>query len=299
MDTTSQSALTDGRHVSNGTVLDSIISTIGDLPASPAIVSTVMGLTSDLNSKLVDVSRVLASDQSLTAKVLKLSNSSFYGRPGGVKSLQEAVLILGFFTVRSIVVATSAYGMFKKEDKNGPEAKLWRHSLSTAVAARQLADAVGHPQSEEVFIAALMHDIGKLVMIQKLSEKYRQIIAEVEETAGRFDEIEQAVFGFTHCDVAAVLLEKWSFPPSLIRGIERHHQLPEMDDSPDSLVPHVIHLANYMAKRLQVGFTDYSVDDLACLESAKALSLSEDKIAAIDEQFRERYEAEMGVFEEL
>ncbi len=299
MDSTSQQALSGGGHVGNGHVLDSIIATIGDLPASPAIVSTVMGLTSDLNSKLVDVSRVLSSDQSLTAKVLKLSNSSFYGRSGGVKSLQEAVLILGFFTVRSIVVATSAYGMFKREDKNGPEAKLWRHSLSTAVAARQLADAVGHPESEEVFIAALMHDIGKLVMIQRLSEKYRKIIAQVEETAGRFDEIELRVFGFTHCDVAAVLLEKWSFPSSLIRGIELHHNLPEMDDTADTLVPHVIHLANYMAKRLQVGFTDYYVEDLANLDSAQALSLNEDKIAAIDDQFRDRYEAEMGVFEEL
>lgn len=88
-------------------ILDRIISTLGDLPASPAIVSTVMGLTSNPDSKVTEISKVLSADQSLTAKVLKLSNSSFYGRPKGVKTLQEAILLLGFFTVRSIVVATS------------------------------------------------------------------------------------------------------------------------------------------------------------------------------------------------
>ena len=117
-------------------ILDRIISTLGDLPASPAIVSTVMGLTSNPDSKIVDISKVLSADQSLTAKVLKLSNSSFYGRPKEVKTLEEAILLLGFFTVRSIVIATSAHTMYTKEIAGNSPEKLWQHSLATAVAAR-------------------------------------------------------------------------------------------------------------------------------------------------------------------
>lgn len=116
---------------SNST-LEKIIGTIGDLPASPAVVSVVMGLTSNLDSNVDEISKVLCSDQSLTAKVLMLSNSSFYGRSKEVVSLDEAIPILGFFSVRSMVIATSAQTMYSSGEKDNPREWLWRHSLSTA-----------------------------------------------------------------------------------------------------------------------------------------------------------------------
>ena len=117
-----------------------IVDTIGELPASPAVVGAVMNLTSDLNSTITDITRVLSADQSLTAKVLRLSNSSFYGRAKEVGTLAEAIIILGFFTVRSLVVASSAHSMYCRcngMDRCNAE-RLWQHSLSTGIAARCL-----------------------------------------------------------------------------------------------------------------------------------------------------------------
>ena len=108
--------------------LDRLVSTVGELPASPAILSAVMGMTSNLDTRLDDLTEVLSSDVSLTAQVLKLSNSSFYGRAKEVTTLQEAVPILGFFALRSMVMASAAHTMFSDDNPNSTRSRLWRHS---------------------------------------------------------------------------------------------------------------------------------------------------------------------------
>ena len=279
-------------------ILERIVSTLGELPASPAIVSTVMGLTSNPDSKVVDISKVLSVDQSLTAKVLKLSNSSFYGRPKAVKTLQDAILLLGFFTVRSIVIATSAHTMYTKEASSGPQEKLWQHSLATAVAARQIAQRIRHPAKDEVFIAALLHDIGKLVLLQKLTEKYLEIVTEVEDTGGRFIDVEADRLGFTHCEVAAILLDHWQFPQSLKEAVLDHHDpAPAQDDEPLP-ISHIICLGNEMAKHLEVGFDDAQAESMAGVESARLMGLDEETLQNILQETEEYYHIETSIFEE-
>ena len=148
--------------------LNKIVSMVGDLPAVPAVISAAMGMTANLQSNVADISRTLSLDQSLTVKVLKLSNSPYYGRRTEVETLNEAIIVLGFSAVRSLVVAASSHGMFVSDNSDDAGCKLWRHSLSTAIAGRQIAGKVGYRDSEEVFIAALLHDVGKLVMLEKL-----------------------------------------------------------------------------------------------------------------------------------
>lgn len=278
--------------------LNNIIATVGELPASPTIVSAVMGLTADLESRVEDISKVLSSDQSLTAKVLKLSNSSFYGRPKNVNTLEEAIMILGFFTVQSMVVATSAHTMYTKDDDEGYKAKLWRHSLSTAVAARQIAKSVRHPDAEQAFIAALLHDIGKLVLLQKIPTRYKEIVAEVEAGRKTFLNVETGELGFNHCDVAALLLEAWDFPAALTEAIFAHHLLPPVEEGKAVPVAHLVHLGNCMAKTLNVGFNDAVEENLSELQSAQALSLDEARIEELLEEITEHYTTEISIFEE-
>jgi putative nucleotidyltransferase with HDIG domain len=279
-------------------LLDRIVTTLGDLPASPAIVSTVMGLTSNPDSKVVEISKVLSADQSLTAKVLKLSNSSFYGRPKEVKTLDEAILLLGFFSVRSIVIATSAHTMYTKETKRGPQAHLWEHSLATAVASRQLATRLKHPEKDEIFISALLHDIGKLVLLQKLPEIYLEVVNRVEAENASFTATESEQLGFTHCDVAAVLLDKWQFPSSLRETIFLHHAPPGAVEGEAVPAAHLICLGNLLAKRLGVGFNDARVDDLAATESARLMGLDNASLEQILEETREYYQVETNIFGE-
>ncbi|HOP06202.1 MAG TPA: HDOD domain-containing protein [candidate division Zixibacteria bacterium] len=282
----------------NDDAIENVISAVGELPASPAIVSSVMGLTSDLDSNVTDISRVLSSDQSLTAKVLKLSNSSFYGRSKGVRTLQEAVLILGFFTVRSLVVATSTHSMYMKDDEYGLKKKLWQHSLSSAVTARQLAERIGYDDGDELFIAALLHDIGKLVMMQKMSKQYEEIVVRVQDEQREFYDVEHEVFGFSHDQVAKVLLESWSFPESIIESVCWHHQLPPIEEGIPVPGAYLINLSNSVAKSFGVGFNNPVPENIADLESARVFGLNEDDINEIAARAFEQYQSEVGIFEE-
>ncbi|MCP4581274.1 MAG: HDOD domain-containing protein [candidate division Zixibacteria bacterium] len=283
--------------VKSNSTLEKILSTVDELPASPAIVNSVMGLTSDLDSTIEEVSRVLSSDQSLTAKVLRLSNSPYYGRTQEVTNLEEAVLLLGFSTVRSMVVATSARGLFNMENKDGWEAKLYRHSISTAIASRQIAGHIKHPAKDQIFIAALLHDIGKLVLMQKIASRYREVVEQVESRSASFFDTENGILGFTHCDVASILLKKWLFPSSLIEAINEHHCPPAPENGKPAPLAHVINVGNYMAKKLEAGFNDCKIENLEELESAKILELDDEALEEIYEKFKEYYQIEIKILE--
>lgn len=277
--------------------LDKIVSTVGELPAAPAVVVTAMRLTANLESSTDNISQILSSDQSLTARVLRIANSPFYGRVKKVQSVDEAVLILGFKSIRSLIVASSAHSLYFIGNASGSQAKLWRHSLSTAIAARQIAERLQHPEMEETFISALMHDIGKLVLIQKLPEWYSRIVKEIEEKACSFREVEQRVFHFDHCDVASLLLTQWEFPMPLVRAIVRHHRPPSFRPGGAVPIAQIVHLANFMAKNLNVGFNDEKVEILSRLPSAQAMALNENVLGQIFEKFQDHYLEEIRIFE--
>lgn len=284
-------------NVARRPLLDKVIDTIGELPASPAIVSSVMGLTANLDANVDQISKALASDQALTAKVLRLSNSSFYGRSKEVNSLTEAIMILGFFTVRSIVIATSTHRLYNCNDSNAPQSKLWRHTLATAVAARQIATHLRRPEKDEVFIAALLHDIGKLVMMQRVAEPFANVIERVEESHSSFLSVENEILGFNHCDVGIVLLQKWQFPDSLTQAIYRHHNLPGPDED-NAFMAYLINLGNCLAKNLEVGFSDNRIEQLSETTPARHLGLDQDTIDEIATKVAEHYQTEIRIFEE-
>ena len=288
--------MTDTKDINN--ILENVISTVGDLPAAPIIISTAVKLTSNLESNIADISRVLSSDQSLTAKVFRLSNSPYYGRASEVNTLKEAIIVLGFMTVRSIVIATAAHNMFLSDEKNKLETKLWQHSLATAISAREIAKHLNNPEKEEIFVTALMHDIGKLVILQKLPEWFTKILNEVEENNDSFHMVEKRVFRFNHCDVASLLLKDWSFPPKLVSAIVNHHNPPSFRRDALPPISHIIHVANYMGKNLNVGFDDEKIEKLINIPSCDLLRLKEDDLDEIFEKVEENYYAEVRLFEE-
>jgi len=279
-------------------VLRRMVSTIGELPASPVIITSVMGMTANLDTNVTDVSHLLASDSTLTAKVLKLANSSYYGRPQEVSSVREAILIMGFYAVRTLVIASSARSLFSGAEPDGPVEKLWRHSLATAIASRQIASYLKHPQRDEVFIAGLLHDIGKLVMLENLGFRYRDIILQVERSNGSFLEEEQKHLGFTHVDVAHLVTARWGLPRALVTGIADHHTLKGY--RPDSPIPmaYIVNLANQMAKQLRVGFGDTREKELGRLESTQAMRLEDEKLEELATCVHDYYQTEIRILNE-
>ncbi len=292
MQSVSQSEITANRQ------MDQIINSLGELPSSPAVINLVLKMTSDFNSDIKALSKALSADQTLTAKILKLSNSSFYGRAQGVATLEEAVMILGFFTLRSLVIATSTHALFKDDIPNSPERQLWVHSLATGIASRIIAQKTPGANVEEAFIGGLMHDIGKLIFLQKMPEMYLEIVNKVESGSSTFSETELESFGFTHSSLGSILMIKWSFPQELIDGVADHHK-PEKSCSieSDSSLAAIINLANAMAKSIGADFGQAPPESLTELQSAKFLEIDDEAIVAILAELQDSFEEEKSIFE--
>jgi putative nucleotidyltransferase with HDIG domain len=215
--------------------LREIIEATGQLPALPATTARLLELMDDESAGTGTVLEVIGTDPALTANLLKLCNSAYYGLRREVGSVHEALVLLGNRTVVQLAFATSLGDVLR-----GPLAgyrlerdALWRHSLAVAVGAAHLAGAVGdRALRERAFTAGLVHDIGKLVLNGPLKAKLQQL-----PQTGSYDALRQGerdVLGFDHAEAGRALAESWSFPAALAEVIGRHHDLQGPDAAPAS-----------------------------------------------------------------
>ena len=288
-------------------LMKKVIATLGELPMSQAaVVSTVMRMTSDINTEVNKLSHALSTDQALTARVLRMSNSPFYGRMRGVTSLSEAIMILGFYTIRSLVVATSTCAMFKRDNKSGLERELWNHSLAVALGSRIVARCVGSPKVEEAFLAGLMHDIAKLVMLQRFSKEYQPVLDEADRRGAPHLEIERELLGFTHAELGAIILDQWNLPKFLVE-VTRHHHDPDagaaelgsgIGGNDVTKTAHIVCFANELARSQGCGFREPTGETMTGLRSTEFLALSPETIGQIADELKVRFAEEMKLFEE-
>ena len=205
--------------------LAKVVSRVGDLPAIPAIVTEVMELTSDPNVSVSSVSVLIERDPVLTAKLLKISNSAYFGMRQVVGTLKLALVILGVREVRNMVLGIASIDTFRDEDTEIllGQGGLWRHSLLVAGIAKKLGSHLGLSHQGEDFIAGLLHDIGKLVLWKRLGQEYRQLYGRAKQEGLPLHRLEEDVFGFNHADAAAALAESWNLPETLTFAIGAHH----------------------------------------------------------------------------
>lgn len=231
-----------------------IVEQLGELPAAPVILSKALRLTSDMQSSIDDISRYIAADQSLSAKVIRLSNSPLYGRAQEISSLHEAIMVLGFDQIKSIIITASTVQMFQ----SGPHAEtarvLWEHSLATALGARLIVQKYGGLDKEEAYLCGLLHDIGKLVLLKTIPRVYEGIIATVKSTKLPFIKVEGKELGYNHVHVGHQLLSRWGFPTNLVSQISAHHST--KPSSIEALVSlgRVTAIANSIAKYIGASF---------------------------------------------
>lgn len=233
--------------------LQQLVQTIRDLPALPEVVVRVMRLAEDPRSDAQSIARVIATDQAMAARVLKLANSAFYGLPRRVSTLSEAVVILGFRTIKNLAIAASTFELLNREIAGYwlQRGELWRHSLACAIGAQLIAQRVRLPVVEEAFVAGLLHDIGKVAINLFVREQFDQIMECALRDRIPFVEAEQAVLGFNHAIAGSLIAEKWNLPPSLVSVIRYHHQPSQMSE-PEALVS-VVHLADILSITLGIG----------------------------------------------
>lgn len=233
--------------------LQQLVQTIRDLPALPEVVVRVMRMTEDPRTDAQSIARVIATDQAMAARVLKLANSAFYGLPRRVSTLSEAVVILGFRTIKNLAIAASTFELLNREIAGYwlQRGELWRHSLACAIGAQLIARRIRVPVTEEAFVAGLLHDIGKVAINLFVREQFDQIMQRALQDQIAFVDAEQAVLGFNHAMAGGLIAEKWNLPPTLVAVIKYHHQ-PSTAPDHDPMIS-IVHLADVLAITLGIG----------------------------------------------
>ncbi|MBZ0269819.1 HDOD domain-containing protein [bacterium] len=204
---------------------------VNDLPTLPHVVSQILEKTRNADASLDEIVSLIATDQALVSTILKLVNSAFYGFSRRITTLKQAITLLGFRSVRNIVVNAGVVGVFRKRTFNNQyRFRLWDHSVACAVAARILAKPAGYKSKEEAFTAGLLHDIGKVVIDQYAPKDSAAIMKRVD--AGMTAcEAEMEVVGADHTQIGSMIAERWKLPRSLCWVIEHHHE-PDSDRIP-------------------------------------------------------------------
>jgi len=268
------------------------IGRISNLPTPPLVFQQINRVINDPNTSAYDIAAILAEDPAMSLKVLKLSNSAFYGLRHEVTSIKQAVVIMGMEAVRSMVLSTAVFDTFKKNSIDPMlQEDFWRHSLATATCIRLLLRAVSGKwitKSELSFSAGLLHDIGRLVMYSYLPNDF-SAARELQETDGvPMLLAEKTALGYTHSDVGALLAEKWGLPLQLKDAIEFHHY--PRQSSEESGLAYLAHLADHVAhltfdarEALEV---NKSLLDPKVLET---LNIAGDQLKSFSDVLREEY----------
>jgi len=223
------------------------------LPAFPATIHRVTGLINDPDSSLTELVEVIRLDQSITANILRMCNSAYFGLRHKVDNVHDAVLYLGRQNVVRAVMAAGTSRFFKSAPGYETEAReLWEHAVGTALLAQILAERVSRHADASLFTAALLHDIGKIVLGEFVKDKYAEIKKLVAEQSRTFLEAEEKVLGMNHATLGGMIAAQWKFPEEIRVAIAFHHRPDRLQDKTGRM-PWLVHLADQGCLMLGIG----------------------------------------------
>ena len=235
------------------------IQSIIQLPALPAIAIEIINMVEDPRTSASMLGRVISKDQVLTAKVLKIANSPFYGFSRKIATIDFAIIVLGFDTLKEVVMSVSLISsLSKKLTREFNSRQFWDHSIACGVIARALARNHGYRVIGEVFIAGLLHDIGILIINQYLFNEYKEIVKLIKQEKLSLEDAEMRVLGVTHGEIGSWLAEKWNFPGQLVDTIAYHHH-PIQSEQYREIVS-IIHMADVLCQKLDNGYFELEKD---------------------------------------
>lgn len=225
------------------------VKTIIQLPALPTVALEVIQMVDNPKTSASKLGRLISSDQALTAKVLKIANSPFYGFPKKISTIEFAIIVIGFDALREIVISISLVNSLQKKSDTYFDAKrFWDHSIATGVIARRLARDLGYRISGEVFVAGILHDMGISILHRYFANEFRRIVETVRNSELSFLEAEKNILQVTHADVGGWLAARWNLPDHLTEAISLHHT-PASSERNKELVD-IIHCADVFAARI-------------------------------------------------
>ena len=229
-----------------------ILSKVKSFPSMPGAAVELLSLIDDPEVSVAQIETILRNDPGLTANILKLANAAYFGIPHKVGSVNQAVIILGLKRLIQMVIATCVSAVM---DRSVPgydisPGELWRHSLGVSVAAEGLVNELRIEAAEEIFTAALLHDVGKLVLGTFVKDEFKEIENVITPELS-FEQAEIRVLGTNHAEVGAQILTQWSLPSNIVNAVRWHHN-PEFADQTDVMLD-IVHVANVLCRMIGIG----------------------------------------------
>ncbi len=229
----------------------SVVSQISSLPTLPRVVQRVVALLEDPDTSPACLARTISSDSSLVSKILKVANSAYYGLSRKVSTITQATVILGFNTIKNLVLTTSVFTVFNGNNKSNrfDHEGFWSHSLGCATASKIISKQIRLGPPEEAFLAGLLHDIGKIVLDQFLHDQFEKVLDLVEDQKLRIRDAEKVILGADHSEIGAWLCDKWNFPEHLQESVAFHHS----PAAANSKMVALVHIADALAHKENIG----------------------------------------------
>lgn len=256
-------------------IVQKALSLIGDIATLPEVTVKIVNLVENPRSTARDLHNVIKTDPALSARLLKVVNSAFYGLPGQVATVDRAIVLLGLSTVKNIAIAASISRLFTGErvSESFTAKDIWRHSVAVGVLTRRIYKHgfAAQPDADEAFLAGLIHDLGLLVERQAFPAQLARVIDRCVKEEGSFCQIEESEYGATHEAFGQALATKWKFPVRLRAVLGYHHSLDRL--SPEHrLLPTIIQVADIIASQSEIGFP----------LTARGAELTPDLLAAVN-----------------
>ncbi len=211
----------------NGNAMNSLLEQLDKLPPMPAVALKVLAIVRKPETTVKDIMEVIRLDEMLTMRVLKMANSAYYNRNSmRIATLEEALTRLGNNALVNLVLADSCQPYFGNagEGYDLRRGELWRHSVACALLSQRLADKSGLPHREQLFTACILHDIGKTLLDSYVKERRDDLRKAASSGVTSFTKAEMEVFGMSHAELGARVLEKWEFPLEIVSAVRYHHE---------------------------------------------------------------------------
>jgi len=273
-----------------------IVAKTGDLPTLPHIATTVMRMVSDPETSAKAVQEEIIKDQGMTGQILKISNSAMFGMKREVKTLTHAIMLLGFDTIRSIVVAAATKNLYTRKSGTGFKEKLiWENSIGSALIARGIAEQFDNIDKEEAFIGGLMHNLGKTVLNAKFPEEYSSVMATAYNDNRPIEEIEREELGFTHAELGACIMRQWNLSDSLVSAVG-YYLDPTEAPREHQMLTAIVRMSDYFCKDLGLGVAKpTALEEQDLTNVLTILNLSEDRLGRWREIIHKKMEQDSAM----
>lgn len=273
--------------------IDQLLNDIERLPSFPDIVHKVLQMVRDSEADFQAVAKEISKDVGLTSDILRISNSAYYSPSREIRSVHEAIVILGLKAVKDIVMVSAARGILKQPITGYriEERDMWDHSLAVASLSAKIAtDFKTKTPADVAFTAGLLHDVGKVVLSQTFRKAYVQISMDFKQNPNqRFTELEKKYMGYNHSEVGAILLKKWNFPTDLVEAALYNYTPEKATINPE--LTNIVHIANWIALSAGIGVDAGGLSETLNDNSVTSLGLNQTSLRSLYEDLPELMES--------